>query len=682
MNTDSESDSRPTKSRPYVSADRVLPEITVKAVILGVLLSALLAGANAYLGLLAGMTVSASIPAAVISMALLRAFRRSNILENNIVQTAASAGESLAAGVIFTFPALIILGAWTDFNYVSTTIIAAMGGLMGVLFTVPLRRALVVDSPLKFPEGTATAAVLKIGDGGGTGIRSLVIGGTLGAAFKLGASGLGLWTHAIEGARRVGGSVAYFGSNLLPALVAVGYIVGLNISILMFVGGALNWFVAIPILAAMHPWPEGTSALDHAWELWSTETRFLGVGAMIVGGFWALIRMGSSIFAGISSGLEAYRQARSGERRETLRTEREIPMPWVLGALCFSVVPLFFVFNNVTGHAGISIFMAFIMLVAGFLFSAVAAYMAGLVGSSNNPISGVTIATILTASLLLLFFLGSGSATGPAAAILIGAVVCCAAAIGGDNIQDLKAGHLLGATPRNQQIAQVIGVLSAAVVVAPILSLLLKAYGIVEPVSPDREALPAPQATLMAAVARGVFDRDLPWPIVCTGMALAVACIIVDIILEKRHATFRTPVLAVAVGLYLPLELETAILVGGLVAWFSARPRAAHSRPDSATKSNQGTEPKSAVSGKANSQSGLLFAAGLITGEALLGILLALPIVVNGGVNPLALNGPDSPLPDSISSLLPSAWPGLILMLGVIWMLYKAATRQDRDKPA
>lgn len=678
METDSESGSRSKDSRPYISADRILPEITVKAVLLGVLLSALLAGANAYLGLLAGMTVSASIPAAVLSMALLRAFRRSNILENNIVQTAASAGESLAAGVIFTFPALIILGAWTDFDYVSTTVIAAMGGLIGVLFTIPLRRALVVESPLKFPEGTATAEVLKVGDSGGSGIRGLIVGAALGATFKLGASGFGLWTQAIEGARRVGGSVAYFGSNLLPALVAVGYIVGLNISILMFLGGALNWFVAIPILAASTPWPDDVSALDRAWTLWSTQTRYLGVGAMVVGGVWALIRMGRSILSGIESGLQAYRKSRGGDPRDTVRTEREFPMPWVLTALCLSVIPLFFVFNAVTHHVGISLFMAVIMLVAGFLFSAVASYMAGLVGSSNNPISGVTIATILTASLLLFLLMGGENAAGPAAAILIGAVVCCAAAIGGDNMQDLKAGHLLGATPRNQQIVQIIGVLSAAVVMAPILSLLLRAYGIVEPVSPDREALPAPQATLMASVARGVFDRDLPWLIVSIGALLAIGIVIVDVILEKRGATFRTPVLAVAVGLYLPLELETAILVGGLIAWFAARPRkdgVADAGLNTGADSKRASAP---VVPSAGARRGLLFAAGLITGEALLGILLAIPIVMNKGSNPLALNGPESPLPESIATLLPSVWPGLLFMLLVVWTLHRTAAPSRR----
>ncbi len=644
---------------PYIPASTSLPEITVKAVLLGVLLSILLAGANSYLGLLAGMTVSASIPAAVISMAVLRMFRRSNILENNIVQTAASAGESLAAGVIFTFPALIILRVWTDFNYWQTTTIAALGGVIGVLFTIPLRRALVVDSPLKFPEGVATAEVLKVGDKGGAGVKSLAAGGVIGALFKFGEGGLGLWTQTIEGARQVGTSIAYFGSNLLPALVAVGYIVGINIAVLVFLGGALNWLVAVPIYAANSEWPADTTAFDYAWDIWSTQTRYLGVGAMLVGGLWALLRLWKSLVKGISSGLNAYREMQLGGAPPQ-RTHLDTPMQWVGLALIICVVPLFFVFHKATGNTGVSLFMAGAMLVAGFLFSAVASYMAGLVGSSNNPISGVTIATLLTSALLLLW-LGTDSTTGPAAAILIGAVVCCACAIGGDNMQDLKAGQLLGATPRKQQIMQMIGVISAAFVVAPILSLLLNAYGIVDPVSPDRPALAAPQATLMASVAAGVFEGGLPKNMVAIGAFLAVAIIILDLVLEKRGSVFRTPVLAVAVGIYLPLELSTPILFGGLISLAAHR---WHMRRISAEA--EGELQSSLIEVRDSSmRTGLLFAAGLITGEALIGILLAIPIVIFKGENPMDIG--------SRFDFLPSVWPGVILMALVMFALYRVA---------
>ncbi|MFQ6616401.1 MAG: OPT family oligopeptide transporter, partial [Fidelibacterota bacterium] len=452
-----------------------LPEITLKAVILGVVLSVVLAGANAYLGLFAGMTVSASIPAAVISMGVLRLFRTSNILENNIVQTAASAGESLAAGVIFTFPALIVMQYWAGFQYWQTTIVAGLGGVIGVLFTIPIRRALILEEKLKFPEGVATAEVLRTGEKGGAAVKDIAWAGLLGALFKFGETGLRLWEGVFETAGKVGSSIAYFGSNLSPALVSVGYIVGRNIAILVFLGGAINWLVAIPIYAATHPWPtlggSPVSAVDWASEIWSTRTRFMGVGSMVIGGLWALLSLRKSIVSGIRSSLATYKKGHGVRFADIPRTERDTPVKWVGVALLISLIPIFAVYVYVIKDPAPSVIMAVIMLVAGFLFSAVAAYMAGLVGSSNNPISGVTIATILFSSLLLLALVGTGSLVGPAAAIFVGAVVACAAAIGGDNLQDLKAGHIVGATPWKQQVMQMVGVGSAAVVLAPVLVL-------------------------------------------------------------------------------------------------------------------------------------------------------------------------------------------------------------------
>ena len=643
-----------------------LPEITVKAVILGVVLSCVLAGANAYLGLLAGMTVSASIPAAVISMVVLRMFRRSNILENNIVQTAASAGESLAAGVIFTFPALVILGTWTEFDYWQVTVIAGLGGLLGVLFTVPLRRALIVESKLAFPEGQATAHVLKVARKAEAGIRYLFAGGLLGAIFKFGQSGLNLWRGSVEFAARAGaGSVAWVGVSLAPALAAVGYIVGVNIAVLVFLGGALNWFIAVPAAAAASDWPlagEGQPMppADFAWKLWSTQTRYIGVGAMIVGGLWAVLRLWPSLSRGIRSGMAAYRKTRELGPAQVPRTERDAPIRWVGCVVVLSAVPLFFVFRSVVDSTAVAAVMAAVMLVAGFLFSAVASYMAGLVGSSNNPVSGVTIATILSSSLLLLA-LGTGGATGPAAAILIGAVVCCAAAIGGDNLQDLKTGHIVGATPWKQQVMQAVGVVAAAFVIAPILSLLLAAYGIGEVTEAHPQALPAPQATLMASVARGVFARDLPWRMIGIGVALAIVIIAADLVLQKRRSRFRMPVLAVAVGLYLPLELGAAIFAGGLVAWAGGSLRRARSRTGRETVRPE----ESPAAGR---HQGVLLAAGLITGEALLGILLAIPIVLSKGKNPLAVYLPaDAP-----------GWPGALLLAAALTALFVVTARRAR----
>ena len=642
---------------PYIPASTILPEITVRALILGVLLSVILAGANAYLGLFAGITVSASIPAAVISMAILRMFRNSNILENNIVQTSASAGESLAAGVIFTMPALIILGTWTQFDYWETTMIAGFGGVLGVLFTIPLRRALIVEQPLRFPEGVATAEVLKVGDAGGAGVKYIAWGGIIGALFKLGDTGFRLWGGVAEQARFVGGWLAYIGTNLSPALVGVGYIVGLNIAVLIFLGGAMNWLVAIPLVALADGVPEGASALEAAGRLWSTRTRYIGVGAMVVGGLWALIQLRVSLVAGVQSGLAAYRAARGGQADTRERTERDTPMQWVGIALALAAIPLGLIFWYFTRLPLVALVMAVIMLVAGFLFSAVAAYMAGLVGSSNNPISGVTIATILTASLLLLAMLGPTSVIGPAAAVFIGAVVACAAAIAGDNMQDLKAGRLVGATPFKQQIMQAVGVAAAAFVMAPVLTLLLAAYGIGAPTPAHPQPLAAPQATLMAAVAGGVFRGGLPWLMVGIGMIVAVAVILLDLSLQRRGSEFRTPVLAVAVGIYLPFELSVAIMLGGLVAWAVRR--------NQRSIMNRAPVPTRATLAEASSTGdryGLLFAAGLITGEALVGILLAIPIVATGDRNALAFWGVND-----------ANWPGILLLALVMFGLYRVA---------
>ncbi|HSL82451.1 MAG TPA: oligopeptide transporter, OPT family [Thermoanaerobaculia bacterium] len=655
---------RTTPEEPYVPATRTLPEITIKAVLLGIVLSAVLAGANAYLGLFAGMTVSASIPAAVISMAVLRAFRESNILENNIVQTAASAGESLAAGVIFTIPALIILGTWQDFNYWEVTMIAGFGGLLGVLFTIPLRRALIVERPLRFPEGVATAEVLKVGEAGGAGVAYIAWAALIGGLFKLGSTGMRLWSETASAAGRVGGSITYVGTNLSPALVGVGYIVGLNIAVLIFIGGVLNWWVAIPILSALGAGPGG-AAEDAAFAIWSNQTRYLGVGAMAVGGLWALIQLRKSLASGVRSGLAAYRAARGADGEAVPRTERDTPMNWVLVALAVSVIPLFFIFRYFTGSTGVAAVMALAMLLAGFLFAAVAGYMAGLVGSSNNPISGVTIATVLVSSLLLLWLMGAESVAGPAAAIFVGAVVACAAAIAGDNMQDLKAGYILGATPFKQQVMQAVGVVSAAVVMAPVLSLILNAYGIGVPTEEHPNPLAAPQAGLMAAVARGVFGRDLPWLMVVLGALVAVAVILLDLYLERRGKAFRTPVLAVAVGIYLPLELEVPILLGGLLAWAAGR---VYTR--STLRAGHQDRAPIEEARTTGERHGLLFAAGLITGEALLGILLAIPIVVWGTTenpNPLAFWGD-----------IGLAWPGLALLALVMFGLYRVSVSPAR----
>lgn len=634
---------------PFVPASKSLPEITVKAFILGIFLAVILAGANAYLGLFAGMTVSASIPAAVISMGVLKMFKNSNILENNIVQTCASAGESLAAGVIFTLPAMVLLGVWGQFNFLDTMLIAGFGGVLGVLFTVPLRRALIVEQPLQFPEGIACAEVLETGERGGSGVKFVVWSAVFSAFFKFSQTGLRLISETAEGAKYLFGKkiVAYFGSNLSPALIGVGYIVGLNIAVLVFLGGIINWLVAIPILVVAHGGaPAGISATAYANQIWSEQTRYLGVGAMVIGGLWALVRMRGSVISGVRSGLEAYKGIKEGGT--TNRLEHDMSMQWVLVIIVLSIIPLYFLYHFLVGSVGMSLTMALIMVIAGFLFSAVSGYMTGLVGSSNNPISGVTIATILFASLLILLLFGNTHSASAAAAIMIGAVVACAAAIAGDNLHDLKTGYLVGATPWKQQFMLIVGTVVSAIVMAPVLNLLLEAYGI-GPASPAHpQSLTAPQATLMASVAKGVFQGGLPWTMVIIGMALAVVIIAYDVWLEKRGSNFRAPILAVAVGIYLPLELSVPIFLGGIISAIVKR-----------TIKAKKLDPESETT-KEIEQRGMLISSGLITGEALVGILMAIPIVIAGKSDVAALFG----VHDFVI-------PGIIIILALLYAIYK-----------
>src|SRR5438445_7961047 len=549
----------PAEPRPVIPAEVTLPEITVKAVILSVVLAAVLAGANAYLGLFAGMTVSASIPAAVSSMAVLRLFRESNILENNIVQTAASSGEALAAGVIFTIPALLLIGYWKSFDYGQTAAIASVGGLLGVLFTIPLRRVLIVTERLRYPEGIATAEVLKVGSGGGAavaGLRPLLPAAISGGLVQAGEGGLRLWAEALEGAARVGRAVVYGGVNLSPALLAVGFIIGPNTASVVFLGGALSWLVLLPLYSAWLGFPENLPAIEAAKSIGSTHIRHVGIGAMLVGGLWTLVQLRGPLLEGVRRSVAAYRDASTGGRRHGIvipRTDHDAPLLWVLVPFALVLVPMALIYHTVVRDGVVALVMTVLMAGAAFLFSAVAAYMAGLVGSSSNPVSGVTIATIGLTALVLVPVMGGTHPAGPAAALLIGAVVCCAAALGGDNLQDLKTGYVVGSTPWKQQIMQVVGVATAAVVIVPVLVLLQAKYGIGQVTAEHPHPLSAPQAMLMAGLSQGVFGDTLTWNLLLGGASIGIAVILVDRRLAARGSDFRMPVLAVALGMYLPL---------------------------------------------------------------------------------------------------------------------------------
>jgi putative OPT family oligopeptide transporter len=470
----------------------------------------------------------------------------------------------------------------------------------------------------------------------------------------------------------VGGSVAYFGSNLSPALLSVGYIVGINIAVLIFLGGAANWLVTIPICASMSEWAvypdshelagQAMSAVDFAGEIWSTKTRYIGVGGMLIGGLWTVFHLRKSLLSGITSGLKAYRNL-PHEKVTIERTDKDIPMKWVLILIIASVVPMFLVYMYFVEDVQISLVMAVIMVLAGFLFAAVAGYMAGLVGSSNNPISGVTIATVLVSAIILFFLMRNGPEEllkkGPAFAVIIGSVVCCAAAISGDVMQDLKCGRLVGTTPWKQQVMELIGTVAAALVIPLVLMLLHEAYGFKGMEGASESALSAPQAGLMSSVAQGVFGGDLPKVFIYMGMGIAVAIIALDTYLQKIKCPFRTPVLAVAIGFYLPFELSVPIFAGGLIAV--------------AVKAYQKRRRFAEHDIEASDRKGLLFASGLITGEALIGILMAIPIII---CKRFEIETPILGWWDAVWG----KWLGLILIVGAALWLYATASKPNGIK--
>jgi putative OPT family oligopeptide transporter len=456
------------------------------------------------------------------------------------------------------------------------------------------------------------------------------------------------------------------GTNISPALLGVGYIVGLNIGAVVVSGSLLSFNIAIPIYHAyfLADNPElaariagacanlsGTECAEvSAQILRGAQIRYLGVGAMLVGGLWALITLRHSIVSGVKSGLAA---ARAGSGANIAHTERDLPMKWVLGGTVLFTVPLGILYYSIVDSIGVGFAMSVIMVVAGFLFCSVSGYMAGLVGSSNNPVSGITIATILFAALVLLGFLGKTSTIGPVAAVMIGAVVCCAACIAGDNLQDLKAGYLVGATPWRQQVMLAIGSISCAMVMAPTLNLLAKAYGIGVATPEHPNPLEAAQANLMASVAKGIFGGHLPWNMIAIGAVIGVAVIIFDLILKAKKAPFRVPVLAAAIGIYLPLETMLPIFLGGLLNYLVTRSFGSGLSEEATEKRNR---------------KGMLFAAGLITGEALMGILMAIPIVAAGRGDAIALPGAMQ-LGGSLGE-----WVGLLVLGAVATWLYRVGS--------
>ena len=582
--------------KPYIPADRVMPELTVTSIVMGMLLAVIFGAANAYLGLRVGMTVSASIPAAVISMGVIRVImKRNSILESNMVQTIGSAGESLAAGAIFTMPALFL---WAEEglcdmpSLVEITLIALCGGVLGVLFMVPLRNALIVKEheTLLYPEGTACADVLLAGEEGGANASTVFSGMGLAAAFKFVVDGLKVLPSDVAFAfKSFKGEI---GMEVYPALLGVGYIVGPQIASYMFVGSIIGWMVIIPLICLfgpdtwLYPADVGKTIADlyaagGAAKIWSTYVKYIGAGAIATGGMISLIK---SLPLIITTFRDSIKSMKGGKNTNTARTAQDLPMQMIL----FGIVAMILIIWVVPAIP-VTLLGAAIIVVFGFFFATVSSRMVGLVGSSNNPVSGMAIATLLIATMSIKAS-GKTGIDGMTAAIAIGSVICIVAAIAGDTSQDLKTGYLLGATPKKQQMGEIIGVAVSGLAIGGVLYLLNAAWGY------GGAEVPAPQATLMKMIVEGLMGGNLPWNLVFIGVFLAIALEIL-----------RVPVMPFAIGLYLPIYLNASIMIGGVVRMFMDRRK----NVDEETKTKQTTD-------------GTLYCAGMIAGEGLVGILLAI----------------------------------------------------------
>ena len=633
-------DNNKKEFKPYIPADKVVPEFTVTALLIGILLAIVFGAANAYLGLLVGMTVSASIPAAVISMGIIRVIlRKDSILENNMVQTIGSAGESVAAGAIFTLPALFL---WAEEGKIafpsilSIALIALFGGILGVCFMVPLRQALIVEEhgTLPFPEGTACAEVLLAGEEGGSKAGTVFAGLGIAAFYKFLADGMQLFPSEIGHAfKNYSGS--QIGMQVLPALGGVGYICGPKISSYMFAGGTLSWFVLMPMIALFGGdatiFPASVTVNELLTmpgggpsALWSNYIKYIGAGAVATGGIISLIKSLPLIVRTFKQAIGSMKKnAGSGKQ---LRTEQDLPLPLLIGvilviAVLIWILPIFPV--NLIG--------ALIIVVFGFFFATVSSRMVGLIGSSNNPVSGMTIATLLFATVILKVT-GTTGLTGMVGAISIGGIICIVAAIAGDASQDLKTGFIVGATPSKQQIGEIIGVVASSAAIGFVLYLLNEAWGY------GTEKIPAAQATMMKMLVEGIMNEELPWAMILIGVFIAI---VVEIL--------KMPVMPFAVGMYLPFSLSAGIMAGGIVRIF--------------VEKKKGTEAEK----KARTDRGLLFTSGMIAGEGIVGILLAVFAVVKI----------DSKI------ILPFQLPqigSLVLYIALLVLLYGVCMKADKEK--
>ncbi len=647
---------------PYISAERPdLAELSIRSIILAVILTVLLALSNSYLALKLGILTSASIPAAIISMGILRFFKNPSILENNAVQTAASAGEAVAGGIVYTIPALIIIGFWNHFDYWSNCLIAFIGGLLGVLFSIPLRRILVHDNTLKFPEGRAIAEVLKSSTEK-AGAKYILRGGLAGAAielfqlgFKLIASDFSFWFIAKR-------STFGFGAGFSATMLGAGYLIGFDMAASIFIGAILSWMIAVPVAGQIFPeFIHPHSASLSVEQLWNAQMRYLGIGAMLFAGCFTLFQLIGPLTENIRLSINTYRSRRQSAR--PTRTERDIPAAYIFAGTLIAAMLMFLLFWKIfplqqsglegAGQSSLVIMAMLYVLIIGFIFSVITAYFSGMVGVTASPGSSVVIAGMLFAAWLLLTFLShllplpfsaEQMQAAEAITIIIGSIVTGVAAIANDNTQDLKVGQLVGATPWRQQLMLLLGVLISSLVIPPVMQLLFDVYGIAgvmphEGMNPA-QSLPAPTAALMAAVTQAVFQHSLPWGMMLSGALMILLIIVLNRLLHLERF-IRLSILGVAIGMYLPMTSSFPLFLGGIFAFIANRRLGVLSLPHD--------------NGQWRLQIGTLIACGLVAGAALLDVILAVPFSI--------LHSPEA------LSLAPKGWQPYSIILTILTTL-------------
>ncbi|QBR83666.1 oligopeptide transporter, OPT family [Legionella israelensis] len=652
--------------KPYISANQSLPELTFRSIVLAIILTLLLAMSNAYLALKLGLLTSASIPAAIISMGVLRLFKNSTILENNAVQTAASAGEAVAGGIVYTIPALIIIGYWQYFDYTTNFLIAAFGGVLGVLFSIPLRRVLVNDNSLKFPEGRAIAEVLK-SSAEKVGLKDIVLGGIVGGLIELFQIGFKIitntWSYWFVAKRSLFG----FGAGFSATMIGAGYLVGYEMAISIFSGALISWLIALPIVSQFHPeFIMQYPAQEAAVMLWNSEMRYFGIGAMLFAGTWTFLKLFKPLLSSIKLSFRAF-EAKSHQDIQLPRTDKDIPMPFIfmgiliVAALLFLFFQFIFPIESIGFDEDIEPILVFsgviYVLIVGFLFSVITAYFSGMVGVTASPGSSVVIAGMLFAAWLLLSLINyliplplstEQMRAAEAVTIIIGSVVTGIGAIANDNTQDLKVGQLVGATPWRQELMLLLGVMISALVIPPVMQLLFDVYGIAG-VLPHAgmdpaQALPAPTAALMAAITEAVFRNILPWEMMFIGAGMILLLIIFNR-LFRLERFIRISILGVAIGMYLPLASSFPLFLGGMISLF-VHWRLKRKKGITADEQNK------------RKQGGTLIACGLVAGSALIDVILAVPFSI--------LHSPDA------LSVVTSGWHYYGLFLAIITTLLLA----------